>query len=153
MPIMDVSCPEGSLPESAKAKLADWFSRRVISWAGWDSSKGSDSADAISWVIFSTHSQADCFVGGKKSDRKLFRVAITTPKGAASPELKRAVIAEVEAMFESLVPGGVAGGDHRVWTTFVDLTEGDWGSQGEVVTLRGLVEKIAASAKAAQPAL
>jgi phenylpyruvate tautomerase PptA (4-oxalocrotonate tautomerase family) len=152
MPIMDVSYPDGALSEADKGKLADWFSRRVISWGGWDSSKNSDSADAIAWATFSPYSQSDCYVGGRKTSRKLFRVAITTPKGAASPDLKRKVIAEIDAMFDSLVEGGLVAGDHRVWTTFVDLEEGDWGSQGQVVTLRGLIEQIAAFARSPAPA-
>jgi phenylpyruvate tautomerase PptA (4-oxalocrotonate tautomerase family) len=152
MPIMDVSYPDGALSEPDKKKLADWFSRRVISWAGWDGSKSSDSADAIAWATFSPYSQSDCYVGGRKTTRKLFRVAITTPKGAAGADLKLKVIGEVDAMFDSLVEGGLAAGDHRVWTTFVDLEEGDWGSQGKAVTLRGLIEQIAASARSTAPA-
>jgi len=147
MPVIDVSYPKSTFTVNDKQKIAMWFSDKVINWEGWSDDNTTKKADTIAWSTFNEHNQDDIFVGGEPTNRKLIRVSITTPAGAVSDKLKKIIIEEVDELIMSLLSNGDAiECQDRVWVTFIDLREGDWGSEGKIVTLDNLIQLISGNA-------
>ncbi|WP_431281757.1 tautomerase family protein [Humitalea sp. 24SJ18S-53] len=147
MPIMDVRYPAGGLDQAAKADLAKRLTDVLIRMEG---GAGTDGGRAFASVLFTAVPEGDWWVGGETGARFVhapgrFLVHVTIPEGYMNAEHKgevhRWVAAAILAATGTEEPG--AGGS--ILTVIDEVTEGNWGAGGGVISLDSIAGSVGMS--------
>lgn len=140
MPMIDLTIPADTLTDEHQARLVKELTRIFVKWEEGTEVPGYEYA---AWAF--VHEAKGTAVAGKlrgPGKAPLYRVICSMPKGSMNERRKAGMIAEVTETIMTLEPRDHWKPDvNRVWCIIVDVPDGDWGSGGQVTTLRDLVDR------------
>lgn len=132
MPMIELTLPVGVLAPEARRKLQQSLVRTLLKWEG---APDTPFFRAQSWSQV-TEVDGDAFAA-LEDDLPRFRVDVTVPEGAVSPDDKMGLVKEVTA--DVLAAAGIAYTDAlRVWVLIHDQAEGTWGAAGNIIKYQDL---------------
>ena len=135
MPKLEITCPEGTLPTEAKAKLPGELAAALLRWEG-----APDTAffRSISWAhLRELPAEAIQTPDGVADPH--FVVDVTVPKGALSERRKEGLIGEATKLICEAT-GWEQADAFRIWVIVHEVPDGNWGGAGQVIRFEQLRE-------------
>lgn len=140
MPLIDVTYPQGALTDAARDALVEALTVAVMN--------AEDLPDApffrgVTWACAHEQPSGTYYAGGQPIDRPLFRVEARVLAGAVTADRKQTL---VEAATLAVIEHSELGADDapRVMVVLDEVTDGNWGAAGGIVTAEALAGAIAA---------
>ena len=148
MPVMQVFHPENSLTASQKQTLATRLTDVLLRMEGGAKTQG---GLAFATVLFTPVGAGDWWVGGRTDATYVqapgkFMVRVSIPEGYMNQTHKSEVHASVNAALLEVfgvAPSPTAGAN--VLVTIEEVTEGNWGSRGQTISLADIAESVGLS--------
>jgi phenylpyruvate tautomerase PptA (4-oxalocrotonate tautomerase family) len=139
MPMIDLTLPENALSEAALAKLAEDLTTTLIEMEG---APDNEYTRALAWCFIDERPAGRITVGGKPSQRPVYRVRMTVPEGAPGVDgplvlaNRERLVKRVSALvLEAEGSPPTASDAARVWVQLIVLPDGYWGGFGMVVRM------------------
>src|SRR2546423_3112439 len=113
MPMIDLTLPEGALPDDAKGRLVEELTTALLKWEG---APDNEVARSIAWTYVDERPAGAINVAGAPAQEPRYRVRVTVPEGALDDERKAGLGAGVTegVLAGEGGPKGAANGA-RVW--------------------------------------
>ena len=144
MPQIEFTLPRGALSGDAIDSLMGEMTTTLLRYEG---APDSDASREISWGF--VHELDRVYNGGAPLDggTARYRVDLTVPAGALTPEKKNEIVGEITRMILGADGAGAddAAASMRVWVLVHDVPDGNWGGAGRTWTLREIGQLVGAS--------
>lgn len=134
MPMIDLTYPEGALPEARRESLVEDLTTVLLRA---ERAPDTEFFRSVTWVyLHELPAHAVC-AGDRPVSEPTFRVEVRVPEGALSPRRKEELVAAATGAVRE-----AAGLDEaaamRVWVLIAEVPEGNWGAAGNVVAFEQL---------------
>jgi phenylpyruvate tautomerase PptA (4-oxalocrotonate tautomerase family) len=144
--MLDVTIPEGALPDRAEQQLLARLTDVLLEHEGADPSN--PLARSVAWVFL--HRPAAVFVAGEPEQEPHYRVVVTVPQGQFDDERRSAMVAAVTEAVLDAEEGTRRRDASRVWVFPTEMPEGTWGAAGRIARLADIVECVVGDRAAAE---
>lgn len=141
MPIIDLTLSQGRFTQEQKAAIAADLTQCLLEC---DVTRDNPKAPAINWCYIHELPEGHVFVAGAPESAPHYRVEVTIMRGAMSPALKEQVVADMTRVLltaEGHAPNPLNAS--RVWITFHEIEDGNWGAGGRLYRLTDLMAYLA----------
>jgi phenylpyruvate tautomerase PptA (4-oxalocrotonate tautomerase family) len=145
MPIIEVTYSTGSLKQEQQQELVEQLTPLIAKWEG---QPNNHFIVANTWVMLHEQPAGHFTVGGQvQRQAPRYRVTVTAPQGALSPEHKQGLVQEITRTLLSIEGREVDKSltPLRVWCFIQDVADGNWGYGERILTLDELTDLIRAA--------
>jgi phenylpyruvate tautomerase PptA (4-oxalocrotonate tautomerase family) len=142
VPQIEFTLPRGALSGDAIDSLMGEMTTTLLRYEG---APDNEASREISWGF--VHEVDRVYNGGAplNGGPARYRVDLTVPEGALTPEKKNEIVGEITQMI--LAADGAAGdaaAAMRVWVLVHDVPEGNWGGAGRTWKLKEIAQLVGA---------
>lgn len=131
-----------AIPERDLEPLAERVTTTVLRAQG--AREGSPAAREISRVVIREIDEGRVFVGGRRTEERLYRFIVTTPIGALDATCKARLVEDLaKAVLEAEGTPFSEADAHRVWCVVNEIPDGNWGSAGRIFRWRDIKRWVA----------
>lgn len=134
MPLIQITAPQGALNKKDQDALASRVSNAVLKAERADINDAG--AQSLVWAYYTEQAEGTLYVGGENLDSPPLRIAVTTPKGALTVELRKTLVAEIGEIVDDLV--GTFENRLNHWVMLFELDEGSWAGGGQIFPLASI---------------
>lgn len=141
MPIIDLTLTQGRFTVEQKAALARDLTQCLLKC---DVTRDNPKAPAINWCYIHELPPEHVYVAGEPESAPHYRVDITVMHGAMSPPVKDQIVQDMTHVLltaEGHRPNPLNAS--RVWITFHEIEDGNWGAGGRIYRLADLMAYLA----------
>ena len=143
MPQIEFTLPRGALSADAIDSLMGEMTTTLLRYEG---APDNDASREISWGF--VHEVDRVYNGGAplNGGPARYRVDLTVPQGALTPEKKNEIVGEITQMILAAEAASAddAAASMRVWVLVHDVPDGNWGGAGRTWTLREIGQLVGA---------
>lgn len=134
MPIMEVTMPEGAVPDDRRDELFDGMTTSLLKAEG---APDTEFFRNITWIHVNELPARNVLANGRPVAEPTVKVEVTTPQGALSDRRRKLLVADLTANIREAT--GIAEEDSlRIWILCREIDEGSWGAGGGVVEFEAL---------------
>lgn len=132
MPIMEVTMPEGAVPDDRRDELFDGMTTSLLKAEG---APDTEFFRNITWIHVNELPGRNVLANGRPVAEPTVKVDVTTPRGALSNRRRKILVADLTGVI-----GEATGIDDplRIWILCREIDEGSWGAGGGVVEFEAL---------------
>lgn len=134
MPLMEMTFPEGAVPDEKRDELFDGMTAALLKAEG---APDTEFFRNITWIHVNELPRRDVIANGRPLESPAVKVEVTTPQGALSDRRRKILVADLTAVIREAT--GIAEQDAlMVWILCREIDEGSWGAGGGVVEFEAL---------------
>ena len=146
MPMIDLTYPEGALPDARREALVEELTTVLLRA---ERAPDTDFFRSVTWVYVHELPTEMVLAAGRPVAEPTFRVEVRVPEGALSQRRKGELVAEATRVV--LEAAELEEADAmRVWVLIAEVPEGNWGAAGNVVAFEQLRAAAARQREAAE---
>jgi phenylpyruvate tautomerase PptA (4-oxalocrotonate tautomerase family) len=136
--MIELTLPEGALPQPALSALVERLTRTVLETEGM---ADNELVASTIWTFVDERPAHAINVAGRPAEQPRYRVSITVAEGSLDDERKAALVAEVTSHVLA-AEGRENDPRHaaRVWCHIHELPDGNWGAVGKIWRLSDIEE-------------
>lgn len=134
MPMIDLTYPEGALPDARRQALVEELTTVLLRA---ERAPDTDFFRSVTWIYLHELPGDTVIAGDRPVPEPTFRVEVRVPEGALSQRRKGELVAEAtRAVLEAAEMDATDA--MRVWVLIAEVPEGNWGAAGNVVSFEQL---------------
>ena len=143
MPQIELTVPQGALADAALDDLMGQMTTTLLRWEG--APTDSPGAKEVSWGYVHEVAPERTYHRGENAAGAppRYRVDITVPAGALTPEKKNGLVADLTKQILAAEGTDDPGAGMRVWVIVREVPDGNWGGAGRTWTLREIGQLVA----------
>lgn len=143
MPIIELNLPQGTFDQPTYQQLLNKLSKAILVC---DVTRNNPAAEAINWCYVREHPTGMSLIGGQPEQKPHYHIQLTTLAGAMTAKDKQTIVENMtQIILESEQSPYNQLNAGRVWITFNEILDGNWGGGGQIYRLEKLREYLKGS--------